>query len=235
VLDWGPNRITGARLDFDLALQTGTMTEANGWIEPEAILVAEKIQKLDEDHVLIEKGTSRPARSRSRTGRSPWATGCSTNHYAHLRNVRMNVGKVRSPSPWLLWPIKGDRATGLFSPVGSRTSTGPHQRGFFWAIAENADITTIGDYYWNGGPAAGLEANWLPTERGRIRLTGYYLKDTVRDERRYMSRLQLEQPFGNGWKLGADLNTISDFAYYQDFERNLTSASWGLVPSGMGS
>src|SRR5262249_21188748 len=54
VLDWGPNRITGSRLDFDLALQTGTMLDATGWIEPEAILVAEKIQKLDEDHIVIE-------------------------------------------------------------------------------------------------------------------------------------------------------------------------------------
>jgi lipopolysaccharide assembly outer membrane protein LptD (OstA) len=238
VLDWGPNRITGSRLDFDLALQTGTMTDATGWIEPEAILVAEKIQKLDEDHVVIEKGTftscSQPVPYWS------FSVGHGVfhlNHYAHLRHVRMNIGKVPFLYlPWLLWPIKGDRATGILFPQwGTSHKYGTYiGDAFFWALAPNADITLYGDYYWNGGPAAGIEANWLPTERGKVRLTGYFLDDNVRDEQRYMGRLQFEQPFGNGWKLGADLNRISDFAYYQDFERNLTTASSSLVQSAMG-
>jgi lipopolysaccharide assembly outer membrane protein LptD (OstA) len=238
VLDWGPNRITGSRLDFDLALQTGTMTDATGWIEPEAILIAEKIQKLDEDHIIIEKGTFT-----SCTQPIPyWSFKVGhgvfhLNHYAHLRHVRMNIGQVPFLYlPYLLWPIKGDRATGLLFPQWGTS----HKYGFyvgtafFWALSRNADITTYGDWYSSGGPAAGVEANWLPTERGKVRLTGYYLQDNKRDERRYMGRLQFEQPFGNGWKLGADINQISDFAYYQDFERNLTTASSSLVQSTMG-
>src|SRR5262245_37364642 len=184
VLDWGPNRITGSRLDFDLDDQTGTMTEATGWIEPEAILVAEKIQKVDEDHVLIEKGTftscTQPIPYWSfRVGRGVF----HLQHYAHLRNVRMNIGRVPIfYLPYLLWPIKGDRATGLLFPQwGSSDKYGFFVGdAFFWALARNMDLTLYGDYYTDGGPAAGIEANWLPSSRGRMRLTGYYLWDTER-------------------------------------------------------
>ena len=235
VLDWDGNRITGSRMEFDLATQTGTMSEASGWIEPEAILKAKRIQKLDEDHVLLESGTftscTQPIPYWSfRIGRGLF----HLDHYAHLRHVRMNIGRVPVfYLPWMLWPIKGDRATGfLFPQWGTSRKYGFFlSEAFFWPFARNADVTVYGDYYKSGGAAGGLEVNWLPSERGRARLTGYYLDDTRRDERRYVGRLQLLQPVGGGWKLSADLNEVSDPQYYQDFERTLAAAATSFVLS----
>src|SRR4030095_8688850 len=102
------------------AFRRGTMTSAPEGSEPEAILIAEKIQKLDEDHIVIEKGTFT-----SCTQPIPyWSFKVGhgvfhLNHYAHLRHVRMNIGHVPFLYlPYLLWPIKGDRATGLLFPPG---------------------------------------------------------------------------------------------------------------------
>lgn len=229
VLDWGENRVTGSRMEFDLSNRTGTMTEAAGWVEPEALLRAETIQKVDEDHVLLVRGEfttcTQPIPYWSfRVGRGLF----HLRHYAHLRHVRMNVGRVPVfYLPWMLWPIKGDRATGLLPPQWGSSSRYGFYAGeaFFLVFSRNADATLYGDYYADGGPAGGLELNWLPDERGRVRLTGYYLKDNERDERRYMGRLQVLQRFGKGWRLGADVNEISDFRYHQDFDRNLSAAS----------
>lgn len=235
VLDWDENRITGSRLEFDLVNRTGSMTDATGWVEPEAILQAKTIRKLDEDHVLLESGTftacTQPIPYWSfRVGRGMF----HLKHYAHLRHVRMNIGRVPVfYLPWMLWPIKGDRATGLLFPQWGTSRRFGFFAGeaFFWAFADNADLTLYGDYYKLAGPAAGVELNWLPTERGRIRLTSYYLKDTQRGERRYMGRLQFQQPLTRGLKLTGDLNDVSDERYYQDFERTLTAASSTVVLS----
>lgn len=235
VLDFEGNRITGSRLEFDLENRTGAMADAIGWVEPEAILRAKTIRKLDEDHVLLESGTfttcTQPIPYWSfRVGRGLF----HLKHYAHLRNVRMNIGRVPVfYLPWMLWPIKGDRATGLLFPQWGTSRRFGFFAGeaFFWPFARNADLTAYGDYYRMAGPAAGVEVNWLPTERGRLKLTSYYLKDTERSERRYMGRLQFQQPFTAGWRLTGDLNDVSDERYYQDFERSLAAASSTVVLS----
>lgn len=235
VLDWENSRITGERLEFDLSDQTGTMTEAMGWVEPETIMKASIIRKIDEEHVLLEKGEfttcTQPIPYWSfRVGRGLFHLG----HYAHLRNVRLKVGRVPVIYfPWMLWPIKGDRAAG-FLPAHYGTS---HRYGFFVGeafflpLGRSADVTMIGDYYVFKGPAGGIEANWLPTEHGSVRLDGYYLKDNVRNERRYTERAQFEQPFGNGWRLVSDLNGISDSRYNQDFGSNLSIAATNFTVS----
>ena len=118
VLDWGANRISGSRLEFDLERRTGTMWDASGWIEPEVIVMAGRITKLDEERVLLEDGTFT-----SCTQPVPyWSFKISRglfhlDHYAHLRHVRMNVGTAPVLYlPWMVWPIKGDRATGFLFP-----------------------------------------------------------------------------------------------------------------------
>jgi lipopolysaccharide assembly outer membrane protein LptD (OstA) len=235
VLDWDGNRITGARLEFDLTAQTGTMESATGWIEPEALLKAESLEKLDEDHVLLLKGEfttcTQPVPYWSfRIGRGLF----HLDHYAHLRHVRLHVrGVPLLYIPYIVWPIKGDRATGLLFPQWGTSSRYGFYAGeaFFWAIAPNADVTVYGDYYADAGPGLGLETNWLPNERGRARLSGYSLWDRERDENRYHGRFQMLQRFGRGWRLGADLNEISDFLYYQDFDRDLAGAASGEVES----
>ncbi len=235
VLDWSTNRISGARLEFDLEKQTGTMEEATGWVEPEVILQARAITRLDEENVLLEDGTFT-----SCTQPVPyWSFRISRglfhlDHYAHLRHVRMNVGKVPVfYLPWMLWPIKGDRATGFLFPEWGVS----HKYGwflglpFFWPFADNADVTVFGYWFSRAGPAGGLEANWLPTERGAIKLTGFYLRDTDRQTDRWTSRLQFRQPFQKGWRLSGDLNAVSDFLYRQDFGRTLSTASDTVVLS----
>ena len=145
VLDWDRNRMTGDRLEFDLTDRTGTLTAASGWIEPETIVRAAVIKKLDEEHVLLEKGEFSPCTQpipywSFRIGRGLF----HLSHYAHLRNVRLNVGRVPVfYLPWLLWPIKGERAAGLLFPQwGSSRKYGFYVgEAFFLPIGRSADAT----------------------------------------------------------------------------------------------
>ena len=237
VLDWGPSRVVGNKLDFDLGTRTGTMTEASGWLDTGIIMSGKTIQKLDDEHVLLIDGRfttcTQPTPYWSfRVGRGLFKLGKT----AYLHNVRLNAGTV--PVfwiPWLSWPISGDRTRGFLLPQWGVSRTYGFYAGtaYFLPITPSADVTLYGDYYWNGGPAGGLDANWLPNATGRIRLSGYFLHDVERQTNRWAGRLQAGQRFGPRWRFGAELNQVSDFLYYEDFSRNLTSAAATATVSAM--
>lgn len=236
VLEEAGVRLSGERLELNLETRLATVYEAHGEMEPDLILEAERLEKIGEDRYRIVDATvtscTQPAPYWSfRVGKGT----VQIDQYAHLRNLLFRVGRVPVfYTPYLLWPVKEDRASGLLMPqVGYSQRRGAVvNTAWFWAPARNFDSTLFLDYLERDGVGAGLETRWLPNQDGRLRFTGYRIDERIEDpnsqERegeRYRFRLESDQKLPGGWRLLADLNQVSDFDYYLDFERDLRAAT----------
>jgi hypothetical protein len=235
ILDHGGTRITADSLTYNLDSDTGTFFKARGYAEPSYYFEAERVEKVSPDELVLHDATftacTQPVPYWSfRIGRGL----LRLDDYAYLRNLSFKVGRVPVFfTPYLVWPIKTDRASGLLFPQFgfSRRGGTVISNALYWAIRRNMDATFYLDYLSLAGYGSGLEYRYVPSQSGRGHLTGYYIRDQVaKEERRAGDDVPIDrwvinyghnQNFPTGWRLVANANFISDFDYYLDFERDL--------------
>jgi hypothetical protein len=228
--------LSGTRLVYNIETQLGVVENAVGYLDQDnAVVRAETIERIGPQDLRVTHAVfttcSQPTPYWSfRVSRATLTIG----QYAHLRDAAFKVGKVPIfYTPYLVWPIKTDRATGLLFPSFStstklgRTISLP----LFWAFADNADLTLLFNWHSEVGPGLGAELNWLPTWRGRARGIGDYIRDTARAENRYIGEWHQVQPFGDTWKLRLQLEALSDFDYLTDYVVDLNRSSNPQVSS----
>ena len=193
------------------------------------------MEQLDENRLRFKKGMFTAC-----TQPVPfWSFRVSTavivkDSYAHLYNPRIKAGHVPFfYSPYLLFPIKTDRATGLLLPqisFSDRLGTAL-SNALFWAIARNQDATFFLDTYTTGTVGVGAEHRLLPSANGSSRFSGYFLREKGMDDRfgperdRWNVRYGLNQGFGRKGRLQANFNLVSDKDYFLDFSRDLDRGS----------
>ena len=228
-------RLAGERILFNIEERTAEMTQVTGYLEQGIIFRAARLLQIDDDHMRIEQ-----AMFTTCTQPVPyWSFRVSSavivrDRYAHLFNPRLKAGPVPVfYSPYLLFPIKADRATGLLLPqVGFSDRLGSSlSNAFFWAIARNQDATFFMDNYSEGSVGLGVEHRLLPSARGRSQFSGYFLDEKGLDDvdgperERWNVRYRLQQKFGRKGQLLADFNLVSDGDYFLDFSRDLDRGS----------
>jgi len=235
LLDSGSTRLTAERVEYNLDTQTGTFHNARGYMEPSFYFEAAEVQKIDAEHYLI-----RDAQFTTCTQPVPYwsfkiARGTiHLDNYAYLHHVAFRAEKVPVfYSPYLVWPIKEDRATGLLFPEFGYSQT----RGFvfsnalYWAIRRNMDATFFLDYYAKAGLGEGLEYRYVPSATGKGQFTGAYIHDQVVDADRYSFNLIHRQDLPSDFRLVASLNQVSDFDYYRDYQRDLRASTNPVILS----
>ncbi|MDQ7006078.1 MAG: LPS assembly protein LptD [Acidobacteriota bacterium] len=222
--------LSGSRLIYRYEAGTGEMDEAVAFLEENgAILRAARLELLEKGKVRVEKAVfttcSQPVPYWSfRMRRGVFDLG----RYAHLRGVSFRAGRVPVfYTPFLVWPIKEDRASGfLFPEFGSSDKLGQTlSLPYYWVLGEHADITLYFDAHTRVGAALGAELAWLPTWNGRARGRGYWINDQVRRRTRYRFEWEQRQDLPRDFKLTAKLETISDFDYTTDYETDLARSS----------
>ncbi len=239
LLVWGHNRISGTRMTYDVGLKDdpdpdkriprGVIENAIGQVEPEFNFDARQVDTIGDDHVVLHEATVTTC-----TQPVPyWSFRVSTakikiEGYAHMYNLRAIIGKVPIfYLPYLIWPVKRERAPGLLFPEFGATS----HRGFFMSLpvfvplGQSADVTFFPEYYTIGGWAGGVKARVVPNRDGYAEAEAQYVADQLTGENRYRVQLKQTQNFLNGFRMVSDVDIVSDFNYYTDFVRNLTYAS----------
>ena len=225
ILDNGPTRITARRVEYNLDTEKGTFYDARGYAEPSFYFEAAEVRKTEKDRFLIVDAVfttcTQPVPYWSfRVGRGT----IHLDNYAYLHNVSFRIEKVPAfYSPYLVWPIKADRATGLLFPeFGFSQSRGfVLSNAFYWAMRRNMDATFFLDYYALAGFGEGLEYRYVPTAGAKGQLTGAFIRDQVTDMDRYFYNFNHRQDFPGDFRLVASLNQLSDFNYFLDFQRDL--------------
>ncbi|MCP3978457.1 MAG: LPS-assembly protein LptD [bacterium] len=227
---WKGNRVFGSRLTYDLETDRGMIEDAIGQVRGEYMFWAVRAEKVGDDVIHVESATVTtctqpvPYWSLSVTSATIRIDG-----YARMWNVRLRGGKVPFIYlPYVLWPIKDGRAAGLLMPEFQTTQNRGRaiSQELFIPLGRSADLTLLGRYYTEAGFGGGGQLRFVPNRKGSAKLEGFYIKDEVKDgEGRYRATYNQTQEFRNGFRMVADINLVSDFDYYTDFERDLDLVS----------
>jgi lipopolysaccharide assembly outer membrane protein LptD (OstA) len=235
ILDSGQTRLTAEKVEYNLGTELGAFYKARGYAEPSFYFEAAEVRKIDKERYVIVDATFTTC-----TQPVPyWSFKVSRgtihlDNYAYLHNVSFKAEHVPIfYSPYLVWPIKEDRATGLLFPEFgySRTRGFVFSNAFYWAIRRNMDATFYLDYYAKAGLGEGLEYRYVPNAGGKGQFTGAYIHDQVVDENRYSFNLNHRQDLPSDFRLVASLNAVSDFDYYLDFQRDLRASTTPVILS----
>jgi len=239
LLVWGNNRISGTRMVYDMGVKDdpdpekriprGVIENAVGQVDPEFYFDALKVETIGDDRVVLHTATVTTC-----TQPTPyWSFKVSTakiklEGYAHLYNLRPTIKKFPFFSlPYLIWPVKRERAPGLLFPEFGTTS----QRGryisipVFVPLGASADVTFFPEHYSKAGYAGGVKLRVMPNRDGYAEGEAQYIDDRVTGQGRYRVLFKQTQSFLNGFRMVSDVDIVSDFNYYTDFVRNLTYAS----------
>ncbi len=237
ILDKGPSRLSAESLVYNLDTETGTFFQARGYADPNIYFEAKRVEKISDNELVLHDATftacTQPIPYWSfRVGRGL----LRLDNYAYLHNLTFKIGRVPVfYTPYLIWPIKSDRATGLLFPEFgfSRRGGTVISNAFYWPIRRNMDATVFLDYLSLAGWGHGLEYRYVPSPNGYGLFTGYYIHDEIeaRGPRpnvpidRWAINYAHHQDFDSGWRLVANANFISDFNYYLDYVRDLRQSS----------
>ncbi len=226
VLDQEDGTLSASRMEMSLDTGRGTLWEVTGFQQPEYHFRAERLERIDATHYKIYNAEFTTCTQPTPYWSFRFKKGhIHVNHYAHLINVSFRTSRIPVfYSPYVVWPIKGGRATGFLMPEwGSSGTRGTVvNTAFFWVMRRNMDATFYFDHYSEAGSGLGLEYRWLPNEKGSVHLTAYELTHDTDEDRskRYKIALQGKQQFRSGWKLLSQFSLVSDSSYYNDFERD---------------
>ncbi len=231
---WAGNRISGTRMEYDLTEEHGTLENAIGQVEPEFFFVAKTAEKIGQDLVVLKTAIVTTC-----TQPVPyWSLAVSTaririDGYAHLWNLRLRTR--RAPVfylPYLIWPVKKGRAAGLLLPsLGTSQDRGKLlSLPLYLPLGPSVDLTLTAERYTLAGLGWGADLGFVPNRQGSGRFTASYIQDQVsrsqgEPTQRYRATYTETQQFENGFRMVADINQVSDFRYFTDYERDLRLVS----------
>ncbi|MDE1179576.1 LPS-assembly protein LptD [Paraburkholderia sp.] len=121
-------------------------------------------------------------------------------------------------SPWLSFPLSGDRRSGLLPPTFSVSSTNGYELSlpYYFNIAPNRDMTVTPRLISKRGVQVSTEFRYLsPTYSGSI--TGEFLPDdAITKTNRYALYIKHSQNLGSGFGAYVYYNKVSDSRYSED-------------------
>ena len=225
LFDQGSRRIGAVRVDFDLGTRTGTFWNASAYMEPDIYFDGAVVAKTGEDQYEVTDGVFT-----SCTGdpTPDWSLRTSSadvdiGGYAHVRNARVRAKKLPLFYwPWLVWPAKTDRTSGLLIPNFGYSE----QRGaslgmaYYQVLGPSADGTLYLDGYTEGFAGAGAEVRYRPTEGTAGKATLYFLRDEDRPGEEWRARFDhttSDLPWGLRGVVAYE--DYSDYDFFREFER----------------
>jgi len=186
------NVIYGAKLDFNLATDTGMIED--GRVESNTYeLLGEKMERLAPDHYIVKDGEYTTCRdcpaSWKIAGRK---IDFTINGYAKITHMFIKIKDASALYlPYAIFPVKTERQSGLLFPRMQPVS----QNGFvfvqpyFWAISRNMDLTLGAGIYSKRGQKVEGQYRYVINNKSRGELNMFYLRD----------RAFIRAPYYNRW------------------------------------
>lgn len=249
-LTTGKDQLTCERIELDLNAETGIIHQGTVFLsEGHFYIRGNKIKKTGPESYSAEK-----ANITTCDGDKPdWQVtarklnitiegyGTATHATMWARSIPMLY------SPWLAFPVKIKRQTGLLAPhLGFSSSRKglSWDQPFFWAVNDQSDMTFNYNYMEKRGHQYGLEYRYILSPKARGMLMFDWLDDAKTDDgvgddsdwsyeddgreylrpnsERYWFRMKHDQPLGAGYTAKLDLDVVSDQDYLPEFKHTLT-------------
>lgn len=181
IIDQGPSRMAGSRATFQLEAKTGRLEDATADLAPTYHIIAEWIEKLGEATYRVHRGifTACDVPGPAWSFYMSEAT-VTLDDYARMKNVSFRAGSLPLLySPYLVWPTKEDRASGLLVPgVGYNGRRGAYVgTTYYWVTGRSTDLTSNLDLYSSGSYGFGEEFRWAPSLESAGIFQGYWIHD----------------------------------------------------------
>ncbi len=149
--------------------------------------------------------------------------------YGQARNSTVDVMGVPALwLPWMIYPVKTDRETGLLLPDFAYGGRNGFQVGvpFFWAARPELNVTVTPRYVETRGFKPDLDLEYVLGQHSGGRFYGSYVSDESYGdpllpphvEDRWGISFQHDQALPRGWRARADVKLVSDNLYLGDFD-----------------
>jgi len=242
----GEDSITCNAMTLNLITQTGVINKGTIFIQKNHFYInGENIQKTGESTYNAQKGSIT-----SCAGESPdWRiTGdnikVTIEGYGTATNTILWAKKLPAIySPYLLFPVKKKRQTGLLFP----RITSSDRKGFeleqplFIAISRNSDASIYVDYMSDRGVKLGTQFRYIMDQKTKGSLFFDFLDDEKIDDGtdytkdysfsstpqrtnhdRFWFRMKHDQDLTNGFTAKLDIDVVSDEDYLHEFQDGFT-------------
>jgi LPS-assembly protein len=236
--------LSGNRLKLNLNDETGILTDGTVFIaENHLYLKGHEIRKTGlstytADAISVT-ACDGPDPDWELTGRDFKVT---IEGYGQAWHTALWAGKIPVLySPYLLFPVKLKRQSGLLTPeFGFSSRKGAeYLQPFYWAIDQSSDATFYADYMSDRGLRNGIEYRYVLADRsyGALFFDGFQdfkiddgLQDDTRrygyaddkalreNKDRYWFRMKHDQELGWGLSAKLDLDVVSDQDYLHEFK-----------------
>jgi len=136
--------------------------------------------------------------------------------------------------PYMVWPTKTDRSSGLLFPkIGNSNRKGVSLGlAYYQVLGRSADTTFYSDLYSKDYFALGNEVRYHPSEGTSGAFRGYVIKDPELDQWRWKVRLDHDsKDLPLGLRGVVSYEDYSDFNFFRDFERGLSTSTRSFVYS----
>ncbi|HKI85285.1 MAG TPA: LPS assembly protein LptD, partial [Thermoanaerobaculia bacterium] len=230
IVDQGPKRLTGTTLVYDLDAETGKLTDATAFVQPDMYFSGAVIEKLGKDRYAVKHGvfTSCSGASPSWSFHLGWAR-VDVGAYAHIRNAAVYAKKLPVfYTPYLLWPAKTDRTSGLLVPnIGYSKYRGSYLGlAYYQVLGASYDTTVYADLYGDHHFGLGDEFRYHPSDATKGQVRGYVLRDPTTHNNEWKlswNHVSSDLPFG----MRAVVNALhySNFDYFRNFERDFNTVT----------
>ena len=136
------------------------------------LMKGDVIQKTGEDTYVFDKGRFTSCKC-PEGEKEPWVltakkADLAVGGYGTARNTAFEVlGVPVVWLPWMIYPLKSDRATGFLFPVWNASSRNGFDVGlpFFWAVGERLNLTFTASYLTENGFLPSVEGKYVFGER----------------------------------------------------------------------
>ena len=212
----GEDRVTARRIDYNVKTGTGVIYGADARVAPYYRIGAERFERMGESVYRVTQASFTTCESEPPV----WSfhMGSATadlDSFVYGTNASFRVRDIPI-IPWFPFfaaAIRRERQTGfLFPKVGQSSSKGYFAEvPFFWAIADNQDLTVAVDVFEKRGEGGTLDYRYILSSDHRGELKGFFIEETTHHgaERGWVS-LRDTWRFTSDFSLKADINRVTD-------------------------
>jgi LPS-assembly protein len=238
----GQDSITCNAMQINLLTEKGTINKGTIFIQENNFYISgENIKKTGQFSYSADKGSITSCKGDTPdwkiTGKNVKVT---IEGYGSARHTVLWAKKIPTLySPYLSFPVKVKRQTGLLIPrVTSSDRKGyEYEQALFIAISENMDASIYADYMSDRGTKVAGEFRYVLDSASRGAMFMDYLKDSKigdgtdanqdysydttssrTNTDRYWFRMKHNQDLTNGYTAKLDLDVVSDTDYLQEFQ-----------------
>jgi LPS-assembly protein len=239
IVDQGPRRMAGDTATYNLDTKTGVLTNATAHVTPDYYFSGTEVAKVSENEYTVKNGIFTSCSQKV----PDWSFRLSEARvelegYAHVRNASMRAKIVPVfYTPYLLWPVKSERSSGLLVPnVGYSDRRGASLGlAYFQTLGRSYDTTLHVDLYTQQFLGLGNDFRYRPSEGTRGQLLGYMVRDEeslTAEKWRWKVEWNHETtdlPFG--MRGVVNYQDFSDFNFFRDFERDFDRNTLRFIDS----